>query len=217
MKLDLGTRIACTDGPFGELVDVVINPVGNSVTHLVVRAHGLDGVARLVPIQLVELTDDGLEELTLRCTVAAAAEFESVERYSQLGIGEHGPDDSQWDVGVEQVLATPYDATGLVQYGGVDGAYGEVYDRVPKGEAELRRDSAVLTSDGNYLGGIEGFVLDNDARITHIVMTKGHLWGRRRVTIPIEAVDTVETDTVTVGLTGEEVGALPSVRIRHWF
>jgi hypothetical protein len=49
------------------------------------------------------------------------------------------------------------------------------------------------------------------------VLDEGHFWRRRRVTIPVDAVQDVETDAVTVRLSQTEVKALPSVRVRRWF
>ena len=41
-----------------------------------------------------------------------------------------------------------------------------IYDRIPKGEAELRRGSPVITADGQRVGGVAGLVADDDDRIT---------------------------------------------------
>jgi hypothetical protein len=47
-------------------------------------------------------------------------------------------------------------------------------------------------------------------------LERGHLWGRKEVTIPIGAVARVENDEVHVALSKDEVGALPAVRVgRH--
>jgi hypothetical protein len=59
------------------------------------------------------------------------------------------------------------------------------------------------------LGHVDGFRVDGDDQITHVVLERGHLWGRREVTIPIGAVTRVNTDSVTVRLTKDEVAALP--------
>ena len=74
----------------------------------------------------------------------------------------------------------------------------------------------MASSDGHSLGHIEAFILDAEDRVTHFVLERGHLWGRRDVTIPISAVAKIETDEVTVGLTKDEVGALPAVRVHRW-
>jgi hypothetical protein len=90
------------------------------------------------------------------------------------------------------------------------------YDRVPKGEVEIRRASDVTSSDGAHLGHVDGFVVGDDARISHMVLERGHLWGRREIAIPIGAVARVETDLVVLALSRREVAALPSHRVRRW-
>jgi hypothetical protein len=63
---------------------------------------------------------------------------------------------------------------------------------------------------------VDGFVVDADEHITHFVLERGHLWGRKEVTIPIGAVARIESDEVHVALSKDEVGALPAVRVgRH--
>ena len=90
------------------------------------------------------------------------------------------------------------------------------YDRVPKGEVEIRRASAVTAADGADLGHVDGFVVDQAGHISHVVLERGHLWGRREVTIPVGAVERVENDVVVLRLTRGEVGALPSHRVHRW-
>ena len=218
MRLEIGNRVRCTDGVYGELADIVIDPLEKRVTHLVVQPEQGEGEARLVPIQLAKGRDDEQREVELECTLDEAQRFESVHEAAYLRLGESPAEDPDWDVGVEDVLAMPY-------YTGLDvGSYpGELdshvtmyYDRVPKGEVEVRRASAVISADGHSLGEVDGFVVDADEHITHFVLERGHLWGRKEVTIPIGAVARVESDAVHVALSKDEVGALPAVRVgRH--
>jgi hypothetical protein len=65
------------------------------------------------------------------------------------------------------------------------------------------------------LGEVDGFVVDTDDQITHLVLERGHLWGRREVTIPIGAVARVETDAIALSLTRDKVGALPEARVQR--
>ena len=96
---------------------------------------------------------------------------------------------------MEDVLALPYYA-GLGFAGSDTSPYPDqldpnvslFYDRVPKGEVEVRRASVVISADGHSLGEVDGFVIDADEHITHFVLERGHLWGRKEVTIPIGAV-----------------------------
>ena len=80
---------------------------------------------------------------------------------------------------------------------------------------EIRRSSAVTSADGHDLGQVDGFIVDGEGQITHFILERGHLWRRRDVTIPIGAVAKVETDSVTLSLSKEGVGSLPSVRVHR--
>ena len=218
MRLEIGNRVRCTDGVYGELADIVIDPLEKRVAHLVVRPEQSKGEARLVPIELAKGRDDEEREIELGCTLDEAQGFESVHEFAYLRLGESPAADPDWDVGVEDVLAMPYYA-GLdvdPHWGEPDSHVSMYYDRVPKGEVEIRRASAVISADGHSLGELDGFVVDADEHITHFVLERGHLWGRKEVTIPIGAVARVESDVVHVALSKDEIGALPTVRVgRH--
>lgn len=218
MRLEIGNRVRCTDGVYGDLADIVIDPLEKRVMHLVVQPEQADGEARLVPIQLVKGRDDEQREIELECSLDEAQGFESVHEAAYLRLGESPAEDPNWDVGVEDVLAMPYYAgfdDGMYP-GGLDSHVTVYYDRVPKGQVEVRRSSAVISADGYSLGEVDGFVVDADEHITHFVLERGHLWGRQEVTIPIGAVARVESDAVHVALSKDEVGALPAVRVgRH--
>jgi sporulation protein YlmC with PRC-barrel domain len=219
VRLEIGKSVRCTDGVYGELADIVIDPLEKRVAHLVVRPEQGEGEARLVPIQLAKRTDDEQREIELDCTLDQAQGFESVHRAAYLRLGENPTEDPDWDVGVEDVLAMPYYAGGLADggFGGQFDSHATIYyDRVPKGEVEVRRASAVISTDDHELGEVDGFVVDADEHITHFVLQRGHLWGRKEVTVPIGAVAKIERDAVHLALSKDEVGALPAVRVgRH--
>jgi sporulation protein YlmC with PRC-barrel domain len=219
MRLELGTPVRCTDDTYGELADVVIDPISKRLTHLVVRARNQDVVGtRLVPVALAEGgEDDSGSGISLRCTAEEVSRLEPVQEFAYLRLDEFPVEDPDWDVGVRDVLAMPYyEAAGFGANPTYDPDAGVTYDRIPKGEAEIRRSSAVSSADGHGLGQVDGFLIDGEGQITHFILERGHLWGRREVTIPIGAVAKVETDAVSLSLSKDEVGALPSVRVHRW-
>jgi sporulation protein YlmC with PRC-barrel domain len=213
MRIEMGARVRCTDDVLGELADVVIDPTRKRVTHLVVQPHHQHGMARLVP---VELAGAGGEqgEIALHCTVEDVYGLTPVQEFAYLRLGEFPVDDPNWDVGVSDVLAMPYYEAG---YGpsNITADTGVIYDRVPKGAVEIRRASSVSSADGHHLGHVDGFLVD-DEQITHVVLERGHLWGKRDIAIPIGAVTEVETDAITVRLSKDDVGALADVSVRRW-
>jgi hypothetical protein len=223
VRLELGSTVNCSDGPFGKLADVVIDPTTRHVTHLVVGPEGDHGKARLVPVELASAEDGETTAIALRCSVEEANQLGLVEESAYLRLGEAPELEPGWDLGVETVLAEPYYYYGTVGGLGYETGPSEydphvsvTYDRIPKGEVEVRRASGVTSADGHQLGKVDGFLVGDDDAITHFVLERGHLWGRREVTIPINAVANVYTDAVTLTLTKDEVGELPSVRVHRW-
>ncbi len=218
IRLELETPVRCTDGAFGALADLVIDPTSHRVTHLVVRPGDSQVMvgSRLVPIERVR-TGEPNEEIELGCTVEEMAGFEPVQEFTYLRLDGFPVDDPDWDVGIANVLAMPfYGPGGELGAIGYDAEAGMTYDRVPKDEVEIRRASEVISSDGHSLGHVEAFIVDQDGQVTHFVLERGHLWGRRDVTIPIGAIARFETDVVTLSLSKDDVGELPTVRVSRW-
>jgi sporulation protein YlmC with PRC-barrel domain len=214
MRLELGARARCSDGAERKLVDVVIDADSHRVTHLVVQPGDDSDGSRLVPIELAAGGDDD-GEISLRCTAATLDELAKVREHAFLGAGEQAAEEeSGWEVGVRDVQPMP-------RYG--PGAFGEfggelspevivAYDRVPKGEIELRHASAIYSADRHHLGSVDGVVVDADTRISHLLLGRGHLWWSREISIPEEAIAKFATDMVTLGATKDEVGGFPSER-----
>jgi sporulation protein YlmC with PRC-barrel domain len=218
MRLDLGSPVRCTDDAFGELADVVIDPQTRRVTHLVVQPHHRNEQARLVPIERAQAGETSDATISLDCTVAQMNEFELVRESAYLRLGEVPVEDPDWDVGIEEPLALP-SPTGMGAFDtgsvDIDPHVMLSYDRIPMGEVEIRRASSVTSADEHHLGHVDGFVLDSEQQIAHLVLEHGHLWGRREVVIPVSAVARVDTDEVVLTLSKDEVGALPSARVHR--
>ena len=152
--------------------------------------------------------------VALDCTIEHVRRLEPVHEIAFLRLGQLPVEDPGWDVGALDVLGMPsYDSMSAPATGLEDRAVG--YDRIPKGDVEIRRSSPVTSSDGHHLGHVDGFVVDADELITHLVLERGHLWGRREVTVPIGAVAGVRTDAVGLSLSKDEVGALAAVPVRR--
>jgi sporulation protein YlmC with PRC-barrel domain len=208
MKLELGTSIRCADGATRELVDVVIDSSSSRVTHLVIQPAQHAEDARLVPISLASRAEDGESEISLNCGAADLERFDPVHKFEILRAGERPNEDPKWDVGVEDIVVAPnYAPTAFGDYGGsLDSDVTISYDRVPKGEIELRHASSVYSADGHHLGSVDAVVVDDDNRLTHLLLERGHLWWKREVALPAEAISKFESDMLTLGLTKRELG-----------
>jgi sporulation protein YlmC with PRC-barrel domain len=186
----MGAEASCADGPAGKVTRVIIDPVTETVTHLVIEPKNWLGAAgRLVPLDLVEATADGLR---LRCTVEefggleAAEETEVVDGVvGGLGLG-----------GLYSPMGLPSPVQAIVQ------------DVTPLGEEDIGRGDPVHALDG-AIGRVEGVRVDpGDHRVTHVLLQEGHLWGRREVVIPASAVTKVRGG-IWLNLTKEQVEGLP--------
>jgi hypothetical protein len=209
MRLELGTRARCTDGAVRVLVDLVVDAGTRAVTHLVVQPADEPDAARLVPIDLAAEGAEG--EIALRCTAPALDEMSRVHEVAYVGPGAR-PDmveEDGWDVGVRDMHVLP-DNLGSPFAGELATEAVFSYDRVPEGEIELRHASAIYSADRHHLGSVDGVIVDDDGRISHLLLERGHLWWRREISVPARAVSEFATDMVTLGVTKGEVGAFRS-------
>jgi hypothetical protein len=214
MRLEIEAQVDCSDGTFGELADVVIDPTTKRVTHLVVKDKEEPWVERLVPVELAAPGDGASRAVKLRGTLEEVRALPPVQEVGYLELGDFPLDDPDWDVGIHEVYGLPYYPAYDLAPAPLD--FSVMYDRIPKGEVEIRRASDVYSADEHHLGHVDGFIVDGDEHITHLVLERGHLWGRREVTIPVGAVAKVETDDVALSLTKDQVGSLPEVAVQRW-
>jgi sporulation protein YlmC with PRC-barrel domain len=201
----IGDAAACSDGPCGAVSRVVVNPVARELTHLVVEPEHRSGLGRLVPLDMVEARADGVR---LRCTLAEFEQLPSAEETDFL------PGGSGYDAyAAHEAYYWPY--FGLE--GGADPRLAlasavETRDMLPPGEIGVRRGETVHASDGE-IGKVEGLVIDSaHGHVTHLLLQEGHLWGRKEVALPIDAVEKID-DGITVKLTKHEIEALPAVGV----
>ena len=207
MRIVLDAPVRCGGDVVGDVADVLIDPVRRRLTHIAVQTP--DKVVRLVPASLVARGPDDRRDLTLTCTKDELLALEPIGRFAYVQFSELPTPEPGSDIGVENMFAVPYyEPTAIGDYvGDFEAGVGVTYDEIPKGEAELRRSSTVWTAGGHTLGHVGGFIL-RDVEVTHIVLEYRHLWRTRHVAVPVAAVKTTETDSVTVELSSDEVRAL---------
>ena len=201
----IGADVGCSDGHCGQVRSVVIDPVAEEVTHLVIEAEHRLGLGRLVPLDLIDTVDG---EITLRCDLAAFENLELAEETrfmpGSVAYATYGPG---------QAVSWPY--YGLGPIGGLGAgnvAEAITYDTLPLGEVAVHRGEPVHASDGE-IGKVQGLVIDRVSHyVSHVLLQEGHLWGRKEVTIPISAVTGID-DGIRLNLTKEQIQDLPSVDV----
>jgi hypothetical protein len=210
MNLALGSTVRCSDGAVRELADIVVDGPARRVTHLVVQPKHRHEAARLVPLELVG--EDAEGGVSLFCTAETLEGFEPVREYAYLPAGEQPEKSGQWDVGVEDVLVVPSFEPLDVAEPELDPNVSLMYDRVPKGEVELRLTSSVYSADEHRLGSLNGVVVGDDGVIIVLAVQRGHLWWRREVSVPVEAIASLENDVATLAVEKGELKKFPSRR-----
>jgi hypothetical protein len=200
-RFTIGASVHCRDGDCGQLVRIVVNPVARAVTQIVVEPKHRTGLGRLVPLTLVESSTD---TVMLECTLAEFEALEFAEETRFLPGTELLP-----GYGSSQVFALPYFGLGM----GNVSAPPVTMDTLPLGEVAVRRDETVHATDGE-IGRVEGLVIEPaNHHVTHVLLQEGHLWGRRKVAIPIGAVAGIDVGGLRLKVTKKEVEGLPAVDV----
>ena len=207
MKLDLGSRVRCSDGAERVLADLVVDAPAKRVTHLVVEPKDHREAARLVPVELASEEADGL---ALSCTAEVLDGFDPVREFAYLPAGQRPEEDDKWGIGVEDVLNAPTYAPLDPTETDLDPNVSVVYDRVPKGEVELRASSDVYSADEHHLGSVHGLDVEAGGAIRALALRRGHLWWKREIAVPADALEKLETDLVTLGIDKNGLRGLPS-------
>src|SRR5256885_1037973 len=87
MRLELDKPVLCEDEEVGKLADLVVDPVAKRVTHLVVKPEHGAAASHLVPIELVEPTEQ-VGGIALTCSRAELEALPPVEEFTYLRLGE---------------------------------------------------------------------------------------------------------------------------------
>lgn len=203
MILRLGQPVDTTDGHFGEVDDIIVDPHVGEVTHVVAQPRCGDYQTRLVPMWLVTETDG---VLTVQLDTEHLRRLERASDSDFARKGEVGDLGSNWDVGTEDGSIVPSAVPALDL--GPDDRARVSYDRIPKGECEVRRVSGVVTCDQQSVGHVDGFLTENN-QLTAIIVRVGFPGFRHDVLVPFGSVQQVCNDVIQLSLSEDDFGDLP--------
>ena len=209
ITLVIGSDVVGGDGLRGEVLAVVVDPAARTVTHLAVEPEGRQGLARLVPLDLVDLTGAAPELVGLGCT---EAEFKNLpaaeETLAEFVPGYPDP---------VQLLPPGWRGAGGPAADG--GAIPQIreqetVDVVPQGEVEEHRGEHVHATDGD-IGHLRAVRIDPGSRqVTHVLIREGQVWDRKDVAIPAAQVAGFD-DGIRLSITRQQVRDLPPADIDH--
>jgi sporulation protein YlmC with PRC-barrel domain len=203
MEIPMGEEVRCAGKACGRSLALVINPVTDTVTHLVVKETHFPNMERLVSVdEVTKTTPDSIE---LKCTKdqLEVMDLFSEKQFVHVDTPHYSP------VGMT-IFASPYViADTAATWITVE------EEHVPPNELAVRRSAEVEATDG-HIGKVDEFLVDPETcHISHLVMREGHLWGKKDIVIPVKSIDHFEEDTVYLKLSKKEVEKLPIVPIRR--
>ena len=200
VTLILGSEAECSDGYRGEIRAVVIDPAAGTVTHVVVEPKGRSGLARLVPIDIVDATPG---QIRIRCTEAEFRNLDAAEEtLAEFALGYQAP--------VQLLPAGWRGAGGQAVEGGtiLRIPEQETIDVIPPGEVEEHRGDHVHATDGD-IGQVHALRIDPGSRqVTHVLVRGGHAWAHKDVAIPFGKVAGFD-DGIRLSITRQQVRDLP--------
>jgi sporulation protein YlmC with PRC-barrel domain len=210
MEIPLNVQVECTDGVFGHSEYVLIDPVADQVTHLVVREDA-SNTEYIVPVDSVIETI--ADTIRLCCS---KAELEKMDPFIKTKFIEEKVPEKTWaygggSIGIGSNYYLPYVTSERKVYKAMEN------QQIPPGELTVRRGTRVEATDG-YVGCVNEFVVNpENSHITHLVMREGHLWGKKDVIIPLSAMGDTHDDTVFLKLDKHQIESLPTFPLhRRW-
>jgi hypothetical protein len=199
-EIPIQAKVVCSEGPCGEQVGVVIERASRTVIFYVVKGSDIpDPDPRLVESDLA--VSASAQELTLRCSkdkLLVMTPFLE-QNFSVADLPENR---TAWNYGFsgavsggETAMRKSYQTEG----GG---------ENIGKDEVYLRPAMVVHAADGS-IGKLSHLLADDSGAITDMVLQEGHWWGRKLVTLPLEAVNYVDDNNVHVRLDRHAIGGQP--------
>jgi len=196
--IPVGARVYCTDGYGGILTQLVIDPVARRVTHVVVQDGALQGFDHLVPVERVASAAHDM--IILDCTQADLSTFEP---FTEAHYIRSGAKDF-------------YEVYAFYPYAEFEAENIPVVDEhIPPGELTIRRGARVEANDGPA-GAVAEFVVDRaSGAISHIVVQRGHLFGKQERAVPVTAIRRISSASVSLNMSRDDVDALPTIPLRR--
>jgi len=189
--IPLDAQVHCSDGAAGRSTCLIVDPIGEIVTQVVVYDGGRPiELERVVPIErIAETTHDSI---SLDCT---RDELRELPVFDSIGYipreDDAGTRTFFWPFARPEAVNLPLE-----------------HERVPLGELVLRSGADIEASDG-HVGKLGEVLVDEEGRITHVVLMEGHLWGRREVAVPVSMVEDAAEDLVRLRVDRKAVEELP--------
>lgn len=216
MDIPIGAKVICSEGNFGKVSHILINPITQNISHIVACDENLVSCnSRIVPFSDILETTPNM--IRLRCSRDNVLKMADFIKANFIENEEFDPHESMMSPHMlafgesEEYLLWPY----------MTATYDSPYIRVeeeqiPPGEMAVRWGADVCVK-GKTVGQVDEFIVDPDTgHITHLVMREGHLWGSKDIALPIAVVEKMQEDFVDLKIDQEAIATLPKLSVRRF-
>jgi uncharacterized protein YrrD len=194
----MNAQVKCTDDTCGTSYCVILNPIDDQITHIVVQANTFPHVKRLIPVERITTTTTDTIQL-------------DIDQYKFVNMPEFIQSDF--------IIPSPYGGKEeiptkmLLPYALIMGTMTEEHESIPPNELAIHRGTQVLATNGR-VGQVDEFLVEpKTGCITYLVLREGHLWGKKDVSIPVSEIDRIERDSVYLKLSKQDIANLPTLPI----
>lgn len=198
IEIPLNVKVYCSDGLAGHSTNVVVDIETQNMTHIVVAEQHHPFRDHLVPLKLIQQTKP--DAINLTCSLN---DLVRLPHFTKTGhVRSLVPD-------YRHLPAQPAMMPHLTRY--VEKEVLVKTEDIPVGEEAIHRGAGIEATDGQ-IGVLEELLIDPaEGHITHLILRKGHLWGKTDVLIPVEAVATFDEKTIYLRLNKAAINKLPTV------
>jgi len=197
MNIPLNVDVHCPDGRCGRSTHIIMNPVTEKLTHLVVKEQWPSRTERLVPIDWVSVTTRDVIVLH-----HSRDQFTQLEPFTQTDFVQRDVPHFSTDPKLTMLWPFVTPAKRVVE---------DVHRQIPPGELAVRRGARVRATDGR-VGQVDEFMVDPESgHISHLVLREGLLWDKKYINIPVSEIERIEEGIVHLKMDKEGVKALPTI------
>lgn len=202
MDIPINAKVYCKNKLCGHTQAVILDPVKEVVTHVVVKERKAPHTHRLVPMDMIDASlANGIH---LECEDEKLKEFPPfVETdYVQANVPYYMQAYDMYYM--EPVVVPEKKMVARKQF------------HIPRKELAIDRGTAVYSADGIVVGKVDEFLVDQDeGQVTHLILREGHLWGQKDIIVPVADIDKVKESKVRLKLRKEQIGKLPSIPVKR--
>lgn len=193
---ELGARVYSDPGePWGRMTQLILAPEDHTVSHAVVYSSD-DGRARMVPLSMTRPVPQGIrlscssDKIETMTSPVAVHLVGPAARTTGTRRGTRRAPRRRTGRGSRHVAWWPLTSVGArADSGSVEAEYPvEADEHLPSGTVALSQQEPVRAADGD-VGRMHGLVLaDEGYQATHVIVEVKHLFSRRRMAVPMDAV-----------------------------